>query len=501
MIKFAPKMLRLTKPITQTLSVRISLTVVFAIATLLMAALFIMFHFSRKALKEEAIQKAEQTLEATVQHIDNILLSVEQGAGNIYCDMMIHLNEPERMFDYSRALVESNPNIAGCAIAFTPYYYKEKGEHFMAYVHRTGSGQLQSDNSAIIQAETFGNTPYTEQIWFTKVIETGRPCWINPLKDVNTEGEAIITFSIPIYDHTGKIIGVMGTDVSLDLLSDIVLAAKTSPNSYATMLASDGSYIVHPDDDKIAHHTIFTRLSDSPTALEAGKAMVAGQTGYRQFRMDGTDSYVFYKPFKLSLVPGRSMEDIGWSVGIIYPEDDIFGDYNRLLWVVLAITVIGLLLMLILCQWFAHRQLLPLRLLSQSAQHIAEGYYDEPIPDTRQQDEVGRLQHHFQQMQKALAVNMGKLEQLTNALIDQGIVLADAYEHAKEADRMKTAFLHNMTNQMTEPVGIINKDVDSLCNHCQELKPEEADRKVTDIQRQGHKITELLNQLLTLSQE
>ena len=108
---------------TSPLSIRISLMVVFSTALLLSVALFIMFRYARKAMREEALQKAEQTLEATVQHIDNVLLSVEQSAGNVYADMLNHLNQPERMFVYSRKLVETNAHIAGCAIAFDPYNY------------------------------------------------------------------------------------------------------------------------------------------------------------------------------------------------------------------------------------------------------------------------------------------------------------------------------------------------------------------------------------------
>ena len=58
--------------------------VIAALATLLMVALLIMLFFSRKVVKEEALHDAEQTLEATVQSIDNILLSVEQASGNVY---------------------------------------------------------------------------------------------------------------------------------------------------------------------------------------------------------------------------------------------------------------------------------------------------------------------------------------------------------------------------------------------------------------------------------
>ena len=75
---FADDMLKMPKLLTRTLSLRLSVMIVSAIALLLLASLGVMLYFSRQALKQEALQNAEQTLEGTVQHIDNILLSVEQ---------------------------------------------------------------------------------------------------------------------------------------------------------------------------------------------------------------------------------------------------------------------------------------------------------------------------------------------------------------------------------------------------------------------------------------
>lgn len=496
-------MIKPVKFITKTLSVRISLKVVSAVATLLAVALFIMFHFSRKAIKAEARQKAEETLEGVVRQVDNVLLSVEQSAGNIYWDLLTHLNESERMFLYSRKMVETNPYVAGCAIAFEPDYYQERGRYFMAYVHHVNKDKLETVSSEIIQAETFGNVPYPEQIWYSKPVETGRPCWINPLKNDQAEGEAIITFSLPIYAQGGKVIGVLAVDLSLSLLSDIVLSAKPSPNSYATLLGSDGSYIVHPDSEKVLHKTIY--MSDSyQTNKElraAEDAMVAGETGYKHFRLDGTDNYVFYKPFIRADVPGRSMERTGWSIGIIYPEDDIFGDYNQLLYMVIAIALVGLVLLMTGCQMITHRCLLPLRMLAKSSQRIAEGHYDEPVPDSHQWDEVGRLQDHFQQMQQALSVHIGELERLTTELRERNVVLAGAYEQAKDADRVKTAFLHNMTDQMIKPVSVIQSSVNMLCEHRQDMDQQEANKTEETIQEQGKIVTKLLNDLLDVSQE
>ena len=66
--------------------------------TLLLAlTLGAMFYVAHKALRKEAMNDAEQTLESTAQSIDNILLAVEQSAGNIYFDMIAHLDNPERM--------------------------------------------------------------------------------------------------------------------------------------------------------------------------------------------------------------------------------------------------------------------------------------------------------------------------------------------------------------------------------------------------------------------
>ena len=488
--------------IRSSLSARLSLMVVFMVALLLMVALSVMFYFSRKAVKMEAIKNAEETLETTAQQIDNILLSIEQAAGNMYWNMVGNLDNPDMMFTYSRKLVETNPYAEGCAIAFEPYYFKERGEYFMAYVHRTDTGHLVTSDSAIIQANIFGNRPYNEQIWYTKPMESSITQWLGPLKNKDTEDDALITFSMPIYTAKG-VVGVLAIDVALSLLTQITLAAKPSPNSYCTLLGSDGSFIVHPDSVKLYYQTVFTQTEHGtdPTAKEAAEAMVSGKTGSKFFRLNDKDYYVFFKPFTRAAVPGRSEGDLGWSIGIVYPDDDIFDDYNLLLSYVLVIAVVGLLLSLICCRAITHHRLLPLRMLTQSAQHIADGHYDEPIPDSHQHDEIGRLQNHFQQMQQALNTHVCELKQLTATLQEQGEVLHTTYEQAQEANQMKTAFLHQMTNQMTEPSNTINQCVNDLNSHYQDMTHQEAVQLTDNIQRQGKVIAEMLKNLLDVSKE
>lgn len=492
------------QPAYLALSTRISLLVVLAVAILLAAALFVMFRYSRRVMEEEAIHKAEQTLEAMIQHIDNVLLSVEQASGNVYYDLLSHLDQPERMVTYCRKLVESNPHICGCAICFEPYYYPERGQYFMAYIHRATSQGVQHSNLPLVQAETFGSVPYTEQVWFTQPMESGRPCWLDPLKGDEAEGEAIITFSLPIYNSEGRVVGVLASDVSLKLLSGIVMAAKPSANAYATLLGSKGSFIVHPDSDKVSHQTVFTQTEGGrlhPSVRETAQSMVDGETGRRRVLLNNTQNLVFYKPFRRSAVPGRSMEHLDWSAAMIYPENDIFDDYNSLIWVVVGVVLVSLLLLLVLCKVITHRLLLPLRLLTRQAGRIAQGYYDEPIPKAKQHDEVGRLQRYFQQMQQALSVHVGQLQRLSSTLAQQGDVLASAYKKAQEADRVKTAFLHHMTDQMADPVARICTDVDELCQRCAANDSTgRVPQLVNDIDAQGTVVTDLLGELISMAQ-
>lgn len=448
---FAAEMTKLPKLINKTLSFRLSLTVIAALATLLLVALLIIFIFSRKAVKEEALQNAGQTLEATMQRIDNILLKVEQSAGNIYWKMLPHIHQPEKMALYTHKLVEISPYITDCTITWN------------------------ADSSA------------------ADSIFTG---WINSENKTN----AITTFRLPLFDGLRKV-GDMDVDVSLTLVSKIMLEAKPSPNSFCTLLKPDGTVIIHPDSAVLNQNILELTTDDDSSMREAAQAMLNGETGYKYVRLDGEDYYVFYKPFERSEVIGRAMSKLGWSAGIVYPEDDIFGDYNRLLYIVLLIAAIGLLLLFLSCRLFIHHQLVPLRRLEKWAKRIAEGDYDRPIRYSRRRDEVGRLQNHFSEMQQSLSTRMGEMKRLTDTLRERGEALQATYEQAQTAERMKTNFLYNMSDQMTSPVGDILQRVLTISDRSEQQTEQTTEQLVDGIQERGETVTALLNQLITESEK
>ena len=489
--------LMLTKKISQTLLLRLSLIVVFVVAVLLLVSLAIIFNFSRQELREKAMRNSENSLEATVQDIDHVLLSVEQSAGNVYWEVMAHLNEPDRMLNYSRRMVECNPYIVGCAIVFKPNYYPGH-ELFMAYVRRKGHSETTDASSELVVRETFTNRPYTEQVWYTEPMTMGRACWTNPLKNDNTEDEPLCTFCLPLFGQDRKPVGVVAVDVAIELLSQIVLAGKPSPHSYSTLLSGNGSYIVHPNQEKLKKQNVFSQFAtETDASLRlAARAMMNGESGQQHFVMDGQKWYVVYKPFQRSAVAGRTSDHLGWSVGVVYPDDDIFGDYHRLLYLVLIIALIGLLLASVLSSLYTHRKLQPLNVLTQAAQQISQGHYDMTIPDIARDDEIGHLHGDFQQMQHSVVSQITELERMNSELKERSKELQQANRKAQEADRMKTAFLHQMTNQMLEPAEALDKHVATICQNYHTISTEDATREIESIRQNGNAIIELLDNMI-----
>ena len=144
---------------------------------------------------------------------------------------------------------------------------------------------------------------------------------------------------------------------------------------------------------------------------------------------------------------------------------------------------------------------MPLRQLAASAQRIAEGSYDDPIPDIPKQDEIGRLNRHFQNMQQSLAMRVGEMQRASDVLKQRGEELQAIYEQAQAGDRMKTNFLYNMSDQMMAPVSDITQRVMTISDPASELSEKEVDRLVDEIQDRGGKITTLLNQLISDSEK
>ncbi|MBQ6741747.1 MAG: SpoIIE family protein phosphatase [Bacteroidales bacterium] len=386
----------------KSLSTKLSLWIVIFTAVILVTALGYMFNVSRQAIRQEAENHATEILENTTLRVNAILERVEVAANNTDWLITRHLDGPDSMFVYSRRILENNPDLNGCSIAFEPGFFKQKGRYFSAFSLR--------DNGEILTTQE-GNEHYEYfyMDWYQLCKLLDQPVWTEPFLDYNPEDiyskDMIASYCKPIKDNDGKYIGTLSVDLSLTWLSNTISAVKPYPHSYSIMIGQGGTFFVHPDSTKLFYHTIFTEtLEHEDTALTAlGHAMQRGEEGMRQLVIDGQESYVFYKP----------LGNTGWSVAIVCPESDIFGAFNRLRRAVTIAVLAGLLLLLLVSIRIITRELKPLRRLADQAGVIAKGNFDETLPESGRVDEIGQLSQSFSDMQRSLAGYIEELKQTT----------------------------------------------------------------------------------------
>ncbi len=394
--------LRILSFVKRSLATRMSLVTVFFAAIILIAALGYMFNVSRQAIRKEAVDRATNQLENTVLRVTNILDQVEVAANNTAWLINRHLDTPDLMFEYSRRILENNPDLNGCSIAFEPYFFPGRGRYFSAYSY---------NDDGVIETTQEGNEHYEYFYldWYQLCKLLDRPVWTEPFMDYNPENiyskDMIASYCQPLKDKEGKYIGTLSVDLSLSWLSNTISSVKPYPNSYSIMIGQGGTYFVHPDSTKLVYQTIFTESMEHPdTAMVSlGHAMQRGEEGMRQLKVNGEDCYVFYKPLSTT----------GWSVAIVCPESDIFGGFNKLRRSVTGTVIGGLLLLMLVCGRFIRHEIKPLTKLARQAETIASGDFSVTLPEEGRTDEIGQLSESFTNMQHSLVSYIDELKTTT----------------------------------------------------------------------------------------
>lgn len=476
--------------IPRTVAARIISRTVLYVTVFLAFTILAMTIGMRISIKEETGRQVDQTLEGVACRIDNTFLGVEQTAHIIKGDIPFFLESPQKLLQLCCEAIKANPDISGCAIALNPDYYTVGGKPFMAYIYQNGE--------SLVASETFTSRPFTLQEWYTKPLFEGAPSWVGPLKNEDTEEEPLISYDVPILDK-GRTVGVLGVDVSLGTLTAIAQQFKTTAHSYITILDDDGSYIVHPDSTRLVNmdSMSFFRDAEDPAIMGTIWEMMAGKTGKTVFTHDSVHYYAAYMPFNPSALPGRQVNSLGWSIAVIFPQDELITQYDPGFRYSILLILAGILLLIAGGVAVARIGLKSLRQLTDVSERVASGNYLSTGFETTRTDEVGRLQAIFNKMQKSIADHMERLMDLSRKEESRREDLALTYAKTKEAEKHRSAFFSKMTHQMADAATDIYVDVDKLYESDGVVDEQELEQILDSIESNGFKITEILSDMLS----
>ncbi|MDH8700952.1 sigma-B regulation protein RsbU (phosphoserine phosphatase) [Dysgonomonadaceae bacterium PH5-43] len=391
------------KKIQHSFSAKLSFYVLLCVVIIFLLSFLSLYLFASRSIRESANDKAKNRLEIIQYKIENVFSTIETVHNNIHWTVFDKEIEPDTFFDMTRDIVKNNQYIFGCAVAFEPYYFKEKGYYFAPFSSRQGD--------TIYTTQLGTNTyDYFEMEWYDVPKCLNEPFWSDPYYDVGGGKVLMMTYSTPLFDKNGTFIGVLTADVSLDWLTDMVNEEKPYKSSYSILFGRDGICIVHPRKDYIMTESVFSlseRLKDKHL-IQMVDCITKGEAGSAElkntFSNDLIESYAYYKPLRYN----------GWYLVMIIHKEDVFKELNKTKIITILLLIAGLVSLFVFCLFIVNKLTKPMRDFSRSARKIAQGNFNVELPQINSKDEMLEMKNSFVFMQKELANYVKELQETTS---------------------------------------------------------------------------------------
>jgi signal transduction histidine kinase/HAMP domain-containing protein len=410
------------------------LTVLPAALTVLACLTYLSYATSRKALMREIEGRARVTLEAGVLRLDGVLARIEDALQDLRVSLeVLGPESDEEVKGLIRGFLRWNPEVYGSAIAFRPGASPSGSGLFAPYYCRDEAGLRYLDLAS-------PSYHYPDWDWYRQPAGTGKLVWGPPYLDTGGGDVTMITCSCPFL-RDKEFWGVVTADVSLSGLTDIVRNIVIGKSGYAFLMTGEGVMLSggeglwDPGEDI---YTLAGRMH-SPELEALGRDMSAGRSGFFSLRepITGKRAWVVYGP-----VPST-----GWSLGILFPEEELTADLRWLHRSMILIALSGVIVLAGILFFLSTRISRPMSELAASARRIAGGDFSERLLDPGTRDEVGTLTDAFNEMHRSLSVLMERLHgekemfRIAFSQMPAGVVILDGAWNTLQCNRAAETLL------------------------------------------------------------
>lgn len=428
--------------IRKSFSAKLSFGVLILTMLIFCVSLTVLFSQSRRIIRQEAGERANAVLKSAMQQLRRNLLAIET-ATNYNAWLVERSFHPDSLLTFSNRIVRLNPHIDGCSISAEPNMFPRYGRYFSAYTIREGEAL-----TTVIEQPY----EYFTKVWYKSPRVMNAPSWEAYIDEVDSldvvlKG-ALASYGRPLYRSDSICIGVISSDLSLLRLARTMNELKPYPKSYFMMVDENGRYLIHPDSTRLFNQTIFRDANPSSHAdiIALGHEMTEGCEGHMVVNLEGESTLVCYQP-----VPGTL-----WSLAIVCPESVGLAGYHRLFYfIVIPLFIIGLVIIVVLCNRTVAHAIHPLNELLSKTQEVISGNMEVYIPHSHRPDIMGRLQNSFATMLNSLKVHMGSVRYANEQARLLNEELSRATDMAVEADHQKSVFIQNVSHQIRTPLNII----------------------------------------------
>ncbi len=196
----------------------------------------------------------------------------------------------------------------------------------------------------------------------------------------------ITSLFVPILED-GKFLGVVGIDISLETLQKNIKTIKPFETGYAALIANNGTYVAHKDDDHLGKD-----IGTTNERIEAKKSIKEGKAYDTIIKSNSTNEevYRYFTPVNI----GETKTP--WSFAVSIPMDKVLEDANEIRNFSLILGLISIIIVLIVIYFIANSIVRPIQRTTDMLKDIAQGEGDlTKRIEVYTDDEIGELSKYF----------------------------------------------------------------------------------------------------------
>jgi signal transduction histidine kinase len=341
--------------------------------------------------------------------------------------------------------------------------------------------------------------------WYKSAIEAGKPTW-SPIYANFTTKEPLITATQPFYADDGSLLGVLGSDFSLDRIDRFLDGLEIGKSGETFIIERDGKLVststANPifESDKTSDRLYASVTSNTLVKMTSDYLLTYFGTLRRIHESQQLDFKINGKRHFFQFTPLRDDKGLNWLVVVVIPEADSMGhiqaNTRNTIWLCLGALGLATGVGFLTTRWITR----PILQLALASEQIAAGKFDRAISKTKL-TEVSRLARSFarmtQQLQESIASLASVNQELEKRVEQRTAELITAKEDAEQANRAKSTFLANISHELRTPLNAI-LGFSQLLNRDRAIEGE--NRKQLDIiNRSGEHLLSLINNILALS--
>ncbi|AFM26539.1 SpoIIE family protein phosphatase [Desulfomonile tiedjei] len=366
-------------------------TVLVALGTSLVLAAVLTYGYrsSRDIIEYQAGQSLLNLAKSTAVRMELELRSVAEVAGNLAAVLETDRLDAVTLDALIRRNVQDHPAVFGSAVAFEPFSFVSGVKAYAPYFFQQQNGISFID----LATESYD---YFHRDWYSVPREIGKPMWSPPYFDEGGGNVVMTTYSQPFFrPHSSaerQIWGIVTADVSVEWLTKELSTVQAGKTGYCFLISETGVFLAHPEKNFIMQESVFSLAEENnlPGLRETGKRMLSSDSGFIDMG-ESIDKKQLFLGF-------ARLPSTGWSLGVIYPRDELFSEISMLYRTNVMLAVAGLFALLAVSVLLARSVTSPLRKIAEAASRVAAGDLNYDLPATHGRDEVGELARAFKNM-------------------------------------------------------------------------------------------------------